>query len=94
VGARWQSIWSVCFQGFNPEAAVGMGKLAGLNAGILDRFQLPPLGQPGSSRLADRGNDLATSPAVILQVAMGKLAAKVSPTLHRGFGLRRGATCV
>lgn len=95
-GELWlvpESIRSVNFQGFDPEAAGSKKRLAGLVAGILDRFQLTPLGQAGSSGRADRSNDLANSPAVILQVAMGKLTAMVSQTRHRGFGLRQGVPC-
>lgn len=81
------STWA--FQGSTLEAAGKPGKgragqLAGLgSAGILARFHFSLLTQTGSSRLADRSNDLATFPAVILHVAMGKLSAKVPPTRHR-----------
>lgn len=89
----WESIRSVNFQGSDPGEAGRKKRLAGLDAGILDRFQLTPLGQPISPRRADRSNDLANSPAVILQVVMGKLTAMVSPTRHRGPGLRQGVPC-
>lgn len=80
-------------QGFDPEEGGGM-EMAGWDARILDRFQLPPLGQTGSSGRADRSNDLATSQAVILQVSMGKLTATASQSRHRGPRLSRGMSSV
>lgn len=80
-------------KGLTLEQMVGV-RMAGRVAGILDRFQLLLLGQTGSSGRAGRSNDLATSQAVILQVAMGTLTATASATRHGGRRLCRGLRCV
>lgn len=84
---------TIAVKGLTLEQVVGV-RMAGRVAGILDRFQLLLLGQTGSSGRAGRSNDLATSQAVILQVAMGTLTATASATRHGGRRLSQGMPCV
>jgi hypothetical protein len=92
-------LWLACLQGFDPGAGGEAGEKVGaawrgLGAGFLDRCQLAQSAQPGSSGLADRSNDFATSPAGTLQAAMGESTTKALTARHAGFVPRRGAPCV